>query len=193
MVIYYTDSLYYIICYDVAGLLIKIPQGTIREHLRCSVAKAFLRPARNRPNLHIAMLAHVHRVLIDDSNRAYGVVFERNRRLQRILVRKEVIMSAGAIGSPQLLMLSGIGPSSDLQQVGVAVKKDLPGVGHNLQDHISGRGMVYLIDQPVSYLEARFINLPTVLDYYINRRGPMTALSGTEGLAWVHSKYSNPA
>jgi choline dehydrogenase-like flavoprotein len=157
------------------------------------VAKAFLRPARNRANLHIAMLAHVHRVLIDDSNRAYGVVFERNRRLQRIVARKEVIMSAGAIGSPQLLMLSGIGPASDLSALGIAVKKDLPGIGQNLQDHISGRGMVYLVNQPVSYVETRFVNMPSVLDYYINRRGPLTALSGTEGLAWVHSKYSNPA
>ena len=139
------------------------------------------------------MSAHVHRVLIDDSNRAYGVVFERNRRLQRIEARKEVIVSAGAIGSPQLLMLSGIGEANHLGSVGISVKKNLPGVGQNLQDHISGRGMVYLIDQPVSYVEARFVNLPSILDYYFNKRGPLTALSGTEGLAWVHSKYNNPA
>ena len=83
------------------------------------------------------MSAHVHRVLIDDSNRAYGVVFERNKRLQRIQARKEVIMSAGAIGSPQLLMLSGIGAADYLGSVGISVKKNLPGVGQNLQDHVS--------------------------------------------------------
>ena len=53
--------------------------------------------------------------------------------------------------------------------------------------------MVYLVDQPVSYVEARFVSLPSLLDYYFNKRGPGSSLSGTEGLAWVHSKYNNPA
>ena len=88
-------------------------------------------------------------------------------------------------------MLSGIGPSEHLRQHGIAVQHELPGVGQNLQDHISGRGMVYLINETVSYVETRFLNLPSVLNY-IRHRGPLTALSGTEGLAWVRTKYADP-
>jgi hypothetical protein len=75
--------------------------------------------------------------------------------------------------------------------VGVTVKHSLKGVGQNLQDHISGRGMVYLINETVSYVETRFLNIPSVLNY-VRNRGPLTALSGTEGLAWVNTKYADP-
>lgn len=109
----------------------------------------------------------------------------------QIRARKEVILSAGAIGSPQILMLSGIGDRAHLEQVGVPVKHSLPAVGKNLQDHVSARGMVYLINSTVSYVETRFIGLPSLLKY-MSRRGPMTALSGTEGLAWVKTKYADP-
>ena len=68
---------------------------------------------------------------------------------------------------------------------------DLP-VGKNLQDHISGRGMVYLINSSVSYVETRFINAPSIARYLVSRKGPLTALSGTEGLAWVKTKYADP-
>ena len=138
------------------------------------------------------MNAQVHQVLVDDQKRAYGVLFERRGRLQRIRARKEVILSAGAIGSPQLLMLSGIGDAGHLSQVGVPVILNLTGVGRNLQDHISGRGMVYLINQPVSYVETRFVNLPSILNYYVRWKGPLASLSGTEGLAWVKTKYADP-
>ena len=163
----------------------------MRDGSRISTAKAFLRTVRNRKNLHVAMFSHVFNVLIDDQQRAYGVTFERYNKLQRVRARKEVIMSAGAIGSPQLLMLSGIGDANHLQNVGISVKKNLPGVGRNLQDHISGRGMIYLINATVSYVETRFINFPSFLQYS-QHRGPLTALSGTEGLAWVKTKYADP-
>jgi len=167
------------------------PQGTVRRGVRCSSAKAFLRPVRNRPNLHIAMHAHVHRILVDSSKRAYGVLLQRKDKMYAIVARKEVILSAGAIGSPQILMLSGIGPASHLQSLGIPVHADLP-VGYNLQDHISGRGMVYLINTTVSFVETRFINLPAIAKYYTTNDGPLTALSGTEGLAWVNTKYADP-
>ncbi|XP_046631272.1 glucose dehydrogenase [FAD, quinone]-like [Daphnia pulicaria] len=168
-----------------------IPQGTVRDGSRCSTAKAFLRPARKRKNLHVALRSHAHRVLIDDQKQAYGVVFERGKKILRIRAKKEVILSAGAIGSPQLLMLSGVGDPDHLNSVGVTVKHSLKGVGQNLQDHISGRGMVYLINETVSYVETRFLNIPSVLNY-VRNRGPLTALSGTEGLAWVNTKYADP-
>ena len=137
------------------------------------------------------MNAHVHRILVDDQKRAYGVLFERRGRLQRISARKEVILSAGAIGSPQILMLSGIGDAGHLSQVGVPLVFNLTGVGRNLQDHISGRGMVYLINQPASFVEARFVTLPSILKYYLQGGGPMASLSGTEGVAWVKTKYAD--
>lgn len=85
-----------------------IAQGTIRRASRCSTAKAFLRPVRLRDNLHIALNAHVTKLLINPfTMEAYGVEFWRNGKKQSIKARKEVVVSAGSINSPQLLMLSG--------------------------------------------------------------------------------------
>lgn len=140
------------------------------------------------------MNSHVLRILIDKlTRRAYGVVVQRkNNKIYEIHARKEVIVSAGAIGSPHLLMLSGVGDKNHLRSVDVPVVLHLPGVGRNLQDHISGRGMVYLINETVSYVEPRFVNLPSLLKYKRTLDGPWTALSGTEGLAWVNTKYADP-
>lgn len=139
------------------------------------------------------MQAHVHRILIDAHlRRAEGVVFQRKGKIYEIIARKEVILAAGAIGSPHLLLLSGIGDARHLQQVGVPVVHHLPGVGRNLQDHISGRGMVYLINETISLVEPRFFNLPSLIKYKQSLDGPWTALSGTEGLAWVNTKYADP-
>jgi len=137
------------------------------------------------------MNAHVLKILVDSNKRAYGIQFKRGSRTQTVRASKEVIISAGAIGSPQLLMLSGIGDSTRLKSVGVSVVHNLPGVGQNLQDHISGRGMVYLVDQPVTYLEGRFINLPSILKSVFELSGPLSSLSGTEGLAFINTKYNN--
>lgn len=99
-----------------------IAQGTIRRGSRCSSAKAFLRPARLRKNLHVAMYAYATKVLLHPkSKRTYGVEFVRNGKVFRIRAEKEVIVSSGAINSPQLLMLSGIGPREHLQEHGIAV------------------------------------------------------------------------
>ena len=95
-----------------------IPQGTLRRGSRCSAAKAFLRPIRHRKNLHIAMEAMVTKVMIDQATKtAYGVKFKRNGKIWVVHARKEVILSAGALNSPHLLMLSGIGPSVRLHKV----------------------------------------------------------------------------
>jgi glucose dehydrogenase (acceptor) len=93
-----------------------IAQGTTRRGTRCSTGKAFLRPARLRKNLHVAMDSHVTRVLIDHvTKRAFGVEFSREGKLHVIRARKEIIISGGSVNSPQLLMLSGIGPREHLQ------------------------------------------------------------------------------
>jgi glucose dehydrogenase (acceptor) len=99
-----------------------IAQGTIRRGSRCSSAKAFLRPTRLRKNLHVAMYAHATKVLVHPkSKQTYGVEIVRNGKVFRIRAEKEVIVSSGAINSPQLLMLSGIGPREHLQELGIDV------------------------------------------------------------------------
>ncbi len=111
-----------------------IPDCTIRNGRRHSTARAYLRPARRRPNLQILQQALVQRVLVEDG-RAVGVEYMQGGIRKTIRARREVILSGGAFNSPQLLMLSGIGPATELKEHGIAVVRDLPGVGANLQDH----------------------------------------------------------
>ncbi|XP_015597076.1 glucose dehydrogenase [FAD, quinone]-like [Cephus cinctus] len=168
-----------------------IAQGTIRRGSRCSTGKAFLRPARLRKNLHIAMNAHVTRVLVDPaSRRTYGVEFSRDEKIYRIRAKKEVILSGGSINSPQLLMVSGIGPKEDLAPLGIPVIQDLR-VGHNLQDHVGLGGLTFMVNQEVSMVENRLHSVPAVMQYAIFGDGPLTVLGGVEGLAFVNTKYVN--
>ena len=128
-------------------------QVTQRDGERLSAAKAYLTPHRTRPNLHVITHARVMRVLTerrDGGVRATGVVWrERDGRgnEQTLSLRPggEVVLSAGAYGSPQLLQLSGLGPGRDLQSMGLDVVADVPGVGANLQDHLD---MVMVVDAP---------------------------------------------
>ncbi|MCY4260058.1 MAG: GMC family oxidoreductase N-terminal domain-containing protein [Rhodobacteraceae bacterium] len=110
-------------------------QLTQRAVRRCSTSQSYLKPAMNRPNLTVqAQTQALHIVL--EQGRATGIVVQRKGREQTLRANREVIVAAGAIGSPRLLLLSGIGPADHLNDVGVAVRHDLPGVGANLQDHI---------------------------------------------------------
>ena len=113
-------------------------QQTAYKGFRWSTAKGFLKPVRSRANLHVATRAQACRVLIE-GNTAVGVEFIRDGRRTIARARCEVILAAGAIGSPQLLQQSGIGPANLLHRVGVTVHRDLPGVGANLQDHLQVR------------------------------------------------------
>ena len=108
---------------------------------RCSAAVAFLRPAMNRPNLTVITKALAHRVLID-SRKARGVEYKQGGKLKTLYCGREVILSGGAINSPQLLQLSGIGDSNWLREAGVTPEVDLPGVGRNLQDHLDVLGQI---------------------------------------------------
>ncbi len=153
-------------------------QVTQNNGKRCSAARAFLEPALSRSNLTLLTGAHCHRVLIEH-RRAVGVEAEVNGDRKMVKARWEVIVCAGAIGSPQLLMLSGIGPKAHLDEVSVPVIHDLPGVGGNLQDHV---------DIAVSYhakpgfglgmsvqFAPRFVK--SLFDYYLGsvRRGLLTS------------------
>ena len=95
------------------------PQVTTRHGKRCSSYNAFLEGAKSRSNLEIATFALVQKILIDDSNLAYGVQYRRHDRILTAKATREIILSAGAIGSPQILMLSGIGPEYHLKNLGV--------------------------------------------------------------------------
>ncbi len=111
-------------------------QFTIKKNKRHSTATAFLKPAMRRPNLTVRTHTHVKSVLIEDG-RAVGVeVMTAHSNTERINCKKEVILSAGAIQSPQILMLSGIGDPVELSKQGIDIKHPLPGVGKNLQDHV---------------------------------------------------------
>ena len=109
-----------------------------RKGLRCSTATGYLKPVRNRSNLDVQTDARVTRVVIEDS-RATGVEYVRDGMRRTAAARAEVILAAGALQSPQLLQLSGIGPGALLQSFGIPVVRELPGVGENLQDHLQMR------------------------------------------------------
>ena len=110
-------------------------QVTQKDGVRCSSAAAYLTPVRQRRNLHVLTGALVERILID-AGRARGIAVRQGRQRQQLHARREVLLSAGAVNSPQLLMLSGIGPADALRAHGIAVQLDQPQVGGNLQDHL---------------------------------------------------------
>lgn len=167
-------------------------QFNMRRGARCSTAKAFIRPVRLRRNLHVALFAHVTRVIVDPlSKRAFGVEFIRNGIKQVAHAKREIILSAGAIGSPHILMNSGIGPRKNLESVGVEVIHPLEGVGQNLQDHIAVGGVAYIINKPIGINTNRLVNLNTALRYAITEDGPLTSSVGLEVAAFVNTKFAN--
>jgi choline dehydrogenase-like flavoprotein len=142
---------------------------------RWSAARGFLKPALSRPNLKVETHAHATRLLFE-GKRAVGVEFRQHGQLRRILASQEVVLSAGAVASPQLLQLSGIGDGQLLQQHGIEVVHHLPGVGENLQDHLQLRP-IYRV-QGVRTLNEDYRSLVRkghmALEYALFRRGPLT-------------------
>ncbi|RIV18298.1 choline dehydrogenase [Fibrisoma montanum] len=150
-------------------------QFTIKNARRHSAATAFLKPALKRPNLTVITHAHTHRVVIRNG-RATGVDFLTGKNTTETAeARREVIVSAGAFNSPQILMLSGIGPADTLRRYGIDVIQDLPGVGQNLQDHLF-TGVSSLCTQPVSSNSVlKPLNqFKALMQYLLSRKGPMT-------------------
>lgn len=133
--------------------------------------------------------SQVTKILVDPvSKRAYGVEFVKNKRRYYVLARKEVILSAGAINSPQLLMLSGIGPKNHLKSLDIPVIKDLP-VGDNLQDHVALGALSYMVNDSVSIQSSRIIEHPDYIDKYINSGSSwLTVPGGTEALGFYDLK-----
>ena len=149
-------------------------QLTVRDGRRCSAAVAYLKPARNRWNLHVITRAATQRVLIE-GNRAVGVVYKNVTGREHVVrARREVILSAGALGSPHILMLSGIGPAEQLREHGIEVVVDSASVGTNLQDHLQAR-LVFKCNEPTLNDEVRslFQQARIGLRYIATRSGPM--------------------
>lgn len=149
-------------------------QATLRRGRRCSAAKAFLRPVQHRPNLFISMHSRVTRILIDPKTKtAYGVEFLKRKKRFQVFARREVILSAGPIASPQLLMLSGIGPAEHLAELGIPVIQDLR-VGYNLQDHSVVNGLDFQVNQPITISESSVQRPQYMFDYFFKGQGPFT-------------------
>ncbi|XP_065204355.1 glucose dehydrogenase [FAD, quinone]-like isoform X2 [Planococcus citri] len=159
-------------------------QTTMRNGTRCSTSRSYLHPIRNRPNLHVIKHSMVTKILINPATKtAYGVEFYRNNNKHQVTVKKEVIVSAGAINSPQLLMLSGIGPRKHLEEKGIEVHQDLP-VGENLMDHVALGALSFTMNESVALRVRQLFMDSNHFDEFLNyHRGPLAIPGGTEGLA----------
>lgn len=159
-------------------------QINTRGGFRASTARGYLRPARKRPNLEIRTRAHVTRILFEDK-RAVGLEYLHNGRARTVRARAEIILSGGAINSPQLLQLSGIGPGRVLRAHDIAVICDAPHVGQNLQDHL-GSDNYYLSHMPSLNQQLRPLTgkMKALLHYALTRRGPLS-LSLNQGGGFV--------
>ncbi|KAK7491337.1 hypothetical protein BaRGS_00017438 [Batillaria attramentaria] len=142
--------------------------ATASGGLRYGTSRAFLHPVLNRTNLHVVVDAHVTKIVFK-KKRAIGVEFIKSSRRQIVLARREVIVSAGAIGSPQLLLQSGVGPKKHLKNLSIPLVADLP-VGENLQDHVAFDYHVGL-KQPVAVTTEQLFSLWTRLQYRLFRTG----------------------
>lgn len=166
-------------------------QITTRRGRRHSASSAFLLPAKSRPNLHVLRETLVKEVLINpETKRAYGVKYLKDGLEKTVTAKKEVILSAGAFGSPQLLMLSGIGPARDLLELDIPVIADLP-VGKNLQNHPGTPALIFLINTTDSY-NTRKMLLRTPLDFIQWYSGDKNiyANNGAESVAYLKTKYA---
>jgi choline dehydrogenase len=149
-------------------------QLTTRRGFRCSTAVAYLNPARNRANLRIETNAHATRVLFD-GRRASAIRYRQGGSEATAFARREVILCAGALQSPQLLQLSGVGSPALLREHGIDVVHALEGVGENLQDHLQAR-VIFRCTQPITTNDALRTwsgKLRIGLDYVLKRSGPM--------------------
>jgi choline dehydrogenase len=158
-------------------------QLTVRNMRRCSAAVAYLRPAMKRPNLCLQIRALAHRVLFD-GRRAVGVEYSHGGAVYTVRARREVLLAGGAINSPQLLQLSGVGPGELLRAFGIEVVQDLPGVGENLQDHLNSR-VVYRVRRANTLNEisrSRLHQMRAGLQYALARRGALMMGAAPIGL-----------
>ncbi len=161
-------------------------QRTIRKGVRHSAASGYLHPVRKRPNLEIVTHAHVERLLFD-GRRATGLRYRLYGQPKKAMARREVILSAGAVGSPHLLQISGVGNPAHLQQIGAEVIHPLPSVGEGLQDHYAVR-VVHRVTRPITLNERGhgIRLLCEIANWYVTGKG-LLAFSPAHVGAFVRS------
>jgi choline dehydrogenase len=158
-------------------------QLTARGGFRCSTATGYLRPAKRRANLEVRTGALVERIELE-GRRAVGVAYRQGGEPRQVAVSREVLLAAGAIGSPHLLQLSGIGPGAALQSAGIDVRHELPGVGANLQDHFQVR-MYYRCTRPITLndtLRSWTGKARIAAEFLLRRSGAMSIGAGQVGI-----------
>jgi len=159
-------------------------QLTNRHRRRCSAAVGYIWPIRGRPNHTVELRAQTTRIVVEDG-RATGVEYVQGGKTKRATADREVLVTSGAIGSPKLLMLSGIGPADELKALGIDVVHDLPGVGRNLQDHID----VYVISELTGNFSYDKHSQPhkmlwAGIEYILFRHGPVASTLIDAGGFW---------
>ncbi|MEY4696190.1 MAG: hypothetical protein RIT14_618, partial [Pseudomonadota bacterium] len=160
-------------------------QTTTRNGRRCSAAVAYLRPALATGNLEIRTGCLVTRVLFE-GDRATGVEYVQGGKVQKVMADKEVILSAGGIQTPKLLMLSGIGPEAELRKHGISIKVRLEGVGQNLQDHCEFPAIRFCTGRHGYFGEDSFLrSIKNGLQYMLFKSGPVMS-NVTEACAFVN-------
>lgn len=162
-------------------------QGTIKNGQRFTTAKSLLAPAKDRKNLHVIKYAHATRIIIDESKQATGIEFVyKNTQKMMAMTKKEVILTAGAIGSPQLLMLSGIGPKKHLEELKIPVIRDLS-VGKNLQDHVIAP-ILFQFHQSTAQPESMIDLLDDVYNYAIHKKGPLAGVGSVNFAGLINTE-----
>ncbi|KAJ8958494.1 hypothetical protein NQ318_002288 [Aromia moschata] len=167
-------------------------QTALRKGRRHSADKAFLRPVRHRGNLVITTKSTAVEILIHpDTKEAYGVKYVKNYVEYTAVAKKEVILSAGSLNSPQVLMLSGIGPKEHLKELGIPVKRDLP-VGQKMYDHVTFPGVIYVVNETITYsLEEIILNLHKyIYEYLFYGKGVLTTAGFVEGFTYIKTNAS---
>jgi choline dehydrogenase len=158
-------------------------QTTTRNGKRCSTAVGYLNPARGRANLQIVTHALSEKIIVE-GKRAVAVQYRQGGEVKTARARREIVLCGGAIGSPHLLLLSGIGPAAHLAQHGIAVAHDLPGVGQNLQDHYSAP-IKLKAAMPVTVNDVMLSNVKKLkvgMQYYMFHTGPLAMISSPAAL-----------
>lgn len=158
---------------------------------RHSSAKAFLSPIKNRKNLQIAVRARATKInIIPKTKKAESVDFVYNRKTYTVKAKKEIILSAGCISSPQLLILSGVGPAEHLKELGIPVIKDLR-IGDNIHDHLTFIGLVFTVNTTGLTAPSNNISIKNVIDWIGQGKGPLSLPSSTESIAFVKTNASD--
>jgi choline dehydrogenase len=167
-------------------------QVSTRNGIRCSTAVGYLAPARRRPNLQVITNALAGGIVFD-GKRASGVSFVVNGEKRQVSARREILLAAGAIRSPQLLELSGVGDAAMLQERGVKVVAHLPGVGENLQDHLMPR-ITFEANQPITVNDmlGNPLNFAAAMLRYVIFRDGLFATTSLTALAYVRGRTDHP-